>query len=422
MKQVGIVNDELKFAATIGLDWADQKHAVYLLEAGSSTPEYMIIKHSPEDIIEWMNQLRKRFGEQKIAICLEQSKRALINALINYDFLVLYPVNPATLARYRQAFAASGAKNDPGDAYYLMELVTAHRDKLKAWKPDNELTRSISIIVESRHKAVKLRTRLVNMLRAMLKSYFPQALDLVGSTLHSTLACDFILNWPTLEDIKKEEKQTIRRFYYGHHSRRGDLIEKRLNIIEQSCPLTSDQAIIKSSLIMAKMLAGQLRVLANSIREYDNKLATLFSQHPDSIIFSSLPGAGAVLAPRLLAAFGTDRDRFDSAEDIQKYSGIAPVIVRSGNSIWIHWRYACSKFIRQSFHEFANRSIHYSMWAKVYYEKQRQKGKGHHTTIRSLAFKWIRIIFRCWKNREAYDEVKYLKALQQSGSLLLNCA
>lgn len=422
MKQVGIVNDELKFAATIGLDWADQKHAVYLLEAGSSTPEYMIIKHSPEDIIEWMNQLRKRFGEQKIAICLEQSKRALINALINYDFLVLYPVNPATLARYRQAFAASGAKNDPGDAYYLMELVTAHRDKLKAWKPDNELTRSISIIVESRHKAVKLRTRLVNMLRAMLKSYFPQALDLVGSTLHSTLACDFILNWPTLEDIKKEEKQTIRRFYYGHHSRRGDLIEKRLNIIEQSCPLTSDQAIIKSSLIMAKMLAGQLRVLANSIREYDNKLAALFSQHPDSIIFSSLPGAGAVLAPRLLAAFGTDRDRFDSAEDIQKYSGIAPVIVRSGNSIWIHWRYACSKFIRQSFHEFANRSIHYSMWAKVYYEKQRQKGKGHHTTIRSLAFKWIRIIFRCWKNREAYDEVKYLKALQQSGSLLLNCA
>jgi len=422
MKQVGIVNDELKFAATIGLDWADQKHAVYLLEAGSSTPEYMIIKHSPEDIIEWMNQLRKRFGEQKIAICLEQSKGALINALINYDFLVLYPVNPATLARYRQAFAASGAKNDPGDAYYLMELVTAHRDKLKAWKPDNELTRSISIIVESRHKAVKLRTRLVNMLRAMLKSYFPQALDLVGSTLHSTLACDFILNWPTLEDIKKEEKQTIRRFYYGHHSRRGDLIEKRLNIIERSCPLTSDKAIIKSSLIMAKMLAGQLRVLANSIREYDNKLAALFSQHPDSIIFSSLPGAGAVLAPRLLAAFGTDRDRFDSAEDIQKYSGIAPVIVRSGNSIWIHWRYACSKFIRQSFHEFANRSIHYSMWAKVYYEKQRQKGKGHHTTIRSLAFKWIRIIFRCWKNREAYDEVKYLKALQQSGSLLLNCA
>ena len=134
------------------------------------------------------------------------------------------------------------------------------------------------------------------------------------------------------------------------------------------------------------------------------------------------PGAGAQLAPRLMVAFGIDRDRYDTAADLQKYAGVAPVLERSGQKTWIHWRYSCPKFIRQTFVEWAGQSIKQSFWAKAYYQQQIDKGKSHHVATRALAFKWIRIAFRCWKNRTPYDESRYLEALKSRGAPLLSYA
>jgi hypothetical protein len=136
-------------------------------------------------------------------------------------------------------------------------------------------------------------------------------------------------------------------------------------------------------------------------------------------IFDSFPGSGDALGPRLLSAWGTERDRYDSADSMQKYSGIAPVTKASGKSKIVVRRLACSKFLLQTFHEFANCSRQSSVWAQAYYEMLRSHGKTHHTAIRSLAFKWIRIMYRCWQDRTRYDEVKYLQALKKSNSLVL---
>jgi hypothetical protein len=80
------------------------------------------------------------------------------------------------------------------------------------------------------------------------------------------------------------------------------------------------------------------------IKELDKQIAELFAKQEDFELFSSFPGAGEVLAPRLLSAFGADRDRFASAEEIQQLSGIAPVTERSGKTCWVHHRFACPKF------------------------------------------------------------------------------
>src|SRR3954452_5470019 len=77
-------------------------------------------------------------------------------------------------------------------------------------------------------------------------------------------------------------------------------------------------------------------------------------------LFASLRGAGAVLAPRLIVAFGTRRDRYQDAYAVQCYSGIAPVTESSGKNKWVHFRFACPKFLRQTFHEFAGSSIQWS--------------------------------------------------------------
>ena len=172
--------------------------------------------------------------------------------------------------------------------------------------------------------------------------------------------------------------------------------------IGQAMPPIRDRAVIEAKQTVVQVIAQLLRNLMEGIATLDRKFAEAAEVHPDYFIFQSLPGAGAALAPRLLAALGSQRDRYGSAAEVQKYSGIAPVTEKSGKKKWVHFGWACSKFLRQSFHEWAGHSIAQSVWARAYYQRQRERGKEHHAAVRALAFKWTRIVFRCWQDRVAY--------------------
>jgi transposase len=111
-----------------------------------------------------------------IAVCLEPSKGSLIYALLKYDYLVLYPINPRMLAKFREALAPSGKKDDPADAQLLLELVSTHQAKLKPWRPADEHTRTLQFFVEHRRKLVQDKTHLTNRLTSVLKGYFPHVL------------------------------------------------------------------------------------------------------------------------------------------------------------------------------------------------------------------------------------------------------
>jgi len=132
-----------QFAALVAMDWSDTKHDVCLLDVATGKTESGILTHTPEALEAWATALRTRFAGQPIAVCLEQSRGPLIYALLKYDFLVLSPINPATLAQYREAFSPSRAKDDPQDADYLLELLFHHRDRRKAWRPDKAKTRTL---------------------------------------------------------------------------------------------------------------------------------------------------------------------------------------------------------------------------------------------------------------------------------------
>ena len=100
-------------------------------------------------IADWAEGLRKRFNEGAIAICTGQKRGSLIYALCKYDFFVLHPVNPQTVAKYRRVFAPSRAKADPTDAHILVELLIKHPDKLQAWRPGSARLRSLQQLVEN---------------------------------------------------------------------------------------------------------------------------------------------------------------------------------------------------------------------------------------------------------------------------------
>ena len=205
-------------------------------------------------------------------------------------------------------------------------------------------------------------------------------------------------------------------FFHHHGVRDEALITKRIALLKDGMALTTDAGVVLPSVLTTKALVAQLRALLVGISDFDAAIARVFKTLPDAFIFASLPGAGPTFAPRLLCAFGTQRERFASAAAFQMYLGIARVTERSGKSIWVHWRWACPKFLRQSIVEWAGMSRRYSLWAAAFYAEQRERGKAHHAAIRALAFKWLRILYRCWQERKPYNEVTYLRALQERGS------
>jgi hypothetical protein len=415
-------------AAYIGIDWADQKHVIALRSAAERNKiEHQVIDQKPEALMEWIGQLEQRFGGQgKILVSLEQSRGPLIYHLMGYEFFELYPVNPLQLARYRETFSPGGAKDDRPDSELLNELLYCHRDRLRALKPDSVLGRKLSFFNQGRREAIDQRTRLSHAIKSQLKVYFPLALELLDQDTSTALAADLLLRWPSLEAIQKQSVHRLRKFFYGHNCRGEQRMLQRLELVQKAKPLTQDSGVIEPAALRVQMLARQLKNLLPDIARYDKKIAELFAAHPDRVLFENLPGAGEALAPRLATAFGSDPERWKSALEIATLSGIAPVRRASGmrsgkkgeGKASVHFRQACPKFLRQSFHEFAGCSIRYCSWAQAHYSSQRAQGKGHHAAVRSVAFKWIRILFACWKQRTPYDAQRYLQALQHRGSPL----
>lgn len=406
------------YAAYVGIDWADRKHDVCLKVAGSDACEHEVLVHRPEAIERWACGLRERFLGQPIAVCLEIARGPLVSALQRYEFLVLFPVNPSTLAGYRSTFCVSGAKDDPTDAELAVELLLRHPEKLSALRAPSAAMRKLERLVGQRRMLVDEVNRVTNRMTAGLKEYFPQVLEWFKDK-DTLVFCDFVSRWPTLKQAQHARSTRLCAFFHEHNVRYRHIVEQRVQAIKAATPLTQDPSIIGPSSLLVVSLAQQLRVLLQSVARFDAEIAEVAPTLPDYDVFASLPGAGPVYAPRLLAAFGEQRERFDSANRMQSYVGIAPVTERSGNKCWVHWRLRCPKFLRQTFVEWAAHSIPYCYWADAYYRQQRAKGSSHQAALRALAFKWIRIVYRCWQTRTPYDEATYLSALKRRGSPLI---
>jgi hypothetical protein len=204
-----------------------------------------------------------------------------------------------------------------------------------------------------------------------LKQYYPQALDWFEQR-DTVLFCDFLGRWPTLTQVKRARQTSVKDFFHAHNGRRPQVINARLDAIKAANSLTDVPGVIMPCKLRTLVLVEQLRVTLEGIDRYDREIV-----------------------------------------------GITPVIERSGKKHWVHWRLQCPTFLRQTFIEWVGQTINKSYWACAYYRQQRDKDISHSAAVRALAFKWIRILYRCWKTRTPYDETKYLIALKNRGSPLL---
>ena len=405
-----------EFVALIGLDWATEHHDFCLLDPTNNKTEFGRFDHSPEKIGEWVIGLVERFGQGKIAICLEQSRGPLIYALLGYENLVLFPVNPKTISKLRSALYPNEPKDDRLDAKLALKMLILHREVLRPLQPLDAESNKLNLLSERRRELVDLQADQSNRLQSFLKHSYPQAIEMIGTNPTSRMATAFLQRWPTLESLQQAKPQQLRKFYYKQNCRKEECIQKRLKLAKNALPLTEDAAIIETYKLMVLGVVNIIIALNDTIDQIEEVLSELVESHQDSHIFQSLKGAGPAFVPRMIGAFGTDRDRFPQASDIQCFSGIAPVTRQTGKApAIVVKRWQCPRFLRQTFHEFAKCSVNFNGWAKCYYDDQRAKGKKKHVAYRALAYKWLRIIWKCWHDKVPYDEAKYIRALQKKG-------
>lgn len=414
------MKSECPYDLVIGLDRSDAKADLHYIDVKTDQRWSQTLDTAPERMRDWLAQLRQDYPKAQVGLCLEQPAVNIILFLEDYAWITLHAINPITLQKYREAFVTSRAKDDGMDARFQADLTLTHWDKLPVWKPDDPQTRRLKQLVLHRRSVVNERTALTNRLQAILKQYFPQALQLCGDELWRPIATDFLLQWPSLQTLQKTRTATLKAFYTSHGSRSSSLLQSRLELIKSAVPLTDESALVDTFSVRVQLIGRQLQLVRETIATYDAQIDEVFKAHPDRTLFRSFPGAGPVLAPRLLTAMGSDRERFENAHQIQSFSGIAPVTKQSGTRKHVHRRYRCPIFVRQSFHEYAKESILCCRWAAAYYLQQREeRGVPHNTAVRALAFKWQRVIFRCWKDREPYDDARYEATLKRRGSPLV---
>lgn len=409
---------ETDIALQIGIDWAEQKHDFCLCAYNEEKIEHGVVSHDPEKLHGWIRKLRQRFPRGRFQICVELSRGALIEVLREYSFVEIFPVNPISANRFRESLYPSMSKDDPIDARLILDLLRKHPDRVRRLKTPEPGMRLLEGLCEDRRRCVERRTALIQSLTSTLKLYFPQALVMAGE-LGEPMSKAFLKKWSDWTSLKRTRPETLRKFYYANRCRSERRIQERLDLHANSRALTNDKITIEVARTRMRGLIEEIDALDGCIRQYDRKIDEHYHEMDEQELTDSLPGAGKTIAPRLLATMGCYADPCGGAPGLTTYSGIAPVRQRSGNSSRIGKRYRVPKFLHQTFLEFAHHSVQHSRWAKVYYDYRKKVCKENHWAIvRALAFKWIRIINRCWETRTPYDEDAYIETLKWRGSWL----
>ena len=361
----GTANPDKSYAAWVGFDWGDREHAWVIQWADTGQREQGRLEQSPEALDAWVCQWMSRLNGRRMAVAIEQKHGAVVWMLLKYDCVEIYPVHPQAAGQFRQALYPSGCKSDPTDANLLLELLVHHRDRLRPVEHEDETTRRLVMLVEQRRNWVEERKRHGNRLSARLKVYFPQVLDWFDD-IGAAPVLDLLSRWPSLAQLQRAQRKKLEAFL-RQHRRSPEEAVAWVQQVRTAVPAVRDAALMESYVLEVTALVGLLNQMKTSIKKFDDVIQELSRQHPNWAIAQSLPGAGPVMAPRLLAAMGSGR-RYETAFQMQCATGIAPVQMASGRTKVVQFRRACPKFLRQTFHEWAQHSMKSCRWARAYYD------------------------------------------------------
>jgi transposase len=397
-----------------GLDWAGNHHDIIITDATGAVVADWQIQHTAAGWQQWRQKLQ---AYPRLGVALETSFGVVVEQLIDSGVAV-YPVNPKSAKRYRERKHPSGTKTDRHDAWALADALRTDGHAWRALGAKDPLIEELRILCRDEVALIEERTALINQLRQALREYYPTALEAFEDWT-APCAWAFIERFSSAEALLKAGKRQWEKFLHSHKLYRPQTYEERLSAFAKAAQWKVNAGMVKAKSLYALAKARQLRTLQAQLEEYRQRIAALFASHPDSGMFGSLPGAGPKIAPRLLSEIGSDRALYDDAQGLQCVAGTAPVSYQTGKIHRVIMRQACNRSLRHALHLFADKSREQSSWAKVYYEEVRKRGKTHAQALRSLAQRWLKIIWKMWQDRTHYDAQLHLKNQLAHGSWVL---
>lgn len=398
-----------------GFDWADDHHDIVILDRQGKIVEQWTFEHT----LEGWTECRKKLAVygSGLGIALETSRGLAVDELLRTE-ATLFPVQPVAASRLRDRKAPSGAKSDRSDCWALAEGLRLDGQTWRALASEDPLVLELRLLCRDESSLIQQRTLLVNQLQSALKEYYPTAIEAFEDWT-APHAWEFLLQFPSPALLEKAGRRRWEKFLHTHKLWRPETAEKRLQAFARAQEWKPSPAVVAAKSQLALTLAALLQKLQRELDHYRDRIQALFISHPDHELFSSLPGAGSTLAPRLLAELGQDRDRFPTAQSLQCLGGTAPVSFISGQIHRVRIRRQCIRPLRHALHLWANCSRSKSAWAGAYYLSLRKRGKSHACALRCLAHRWLEIVWKMWQDRTCYDAERHLANLIKHGSKTL---
>jgi transposase len=292
-----------------GIDWSERHHDIALVDdQGVLVAKRRITESAAgfRQLLELLAEHQQR-SDAPILVAMETAKGLLAAALRAAGYQ-LFPINPLAVSRYRDRYAVSRAKSDPGDALVLANILRTDPAAHRPMPDDSELAASIRVLARAQQDAVWDRQQAANKLRSLLREYYPTLLatfdDLTSGDARATLGVA-----PTPAAAGKLRRATLRAALIRAGRQRNidyqvDRILAGLRGEQFRHPEPVEQAMGQAALAHLRAL----NAAAANVVELEHALTEAFVQHPDAAILTSFPGLGTVLGARIPAVACRARD------------------------------------------------------------------------------------------------------------------
>lgn len=397
----------------VGIDWAEDAHAVALGSPDQGVFETATVTHTPAAI----NALIARIATlepdpAEVRVVLETRHGLLVERLVDAGYTVV-PVNPDLIARRR---GPARKKDDPEDARIACLLALDRFTTLKPLIPHGQAAAELRAIARDDARASKDERRLLNRLRADLLAVFPAGLHIAGDDLGAPTFLKLLERWPTPTDLAQTSRDDIEALARSARHGWPDRFADKVAAAVASEQLQGRPELVRAKADTIRLYATQLLAIGRQRRAWERRMGQLLidtheeddtpgKTFPGGEIYLSMPGLGVRLAARVAGEIGDHPGQFDSPNALACYAGKAPVTRRSGKSeLVVARRLACNRYLDDAVQDWAFCSLRWSTWARDYYDELRGRGKGHHAALRQLGTRWLNILWHCLDRGRLYDE------------------
>jgi transposase len=392
-----------------GIDWADDHHDVALVDTDGNVVASERIANDPagyDRLVELLVDAEES-SAKPVPVAIETAKGLLVSSLVASGREV-FSINPLATSRYRDRHRTTRAKSDAADAIVLANILRTDRHAHRPLPADSELVRSLRVLTRSQQDAVGDRMRLSNRVRAVLKQFFPaaiEAFDRGGKHRLDSPACRVILAAaPTPTAARRLTLAQLRALLRRAGRTRGIEAEARtLQALLRAEHLRQPAQIEQAIGIQLRCLARQLDAICNTVEELTKAVEALFVEHTNAAVIASFPGAGALTGARLLAEIGDDPTRFADARALKAYAGASPITRSSGKAHWVGARRSKNDRIAATGYVWAMAAIRHDPAARAHYQRRRDHGDHHVAALRNLFNRLIGKLHHCLTTGKHYD-------------------